>query len=166
MWDLEEPTHYSKRVGHEVPGVLAVLCEWDSEGDILRMGLRVPFAYHLALLCKNCREISKHSSFSPLKCSLFALNFVHIIVRSRHHVICLKEIIWSHLVGDMERRTCQYSICISVVYSTVAYIPSLRINSIFPLCFIGSHKTPLIGQKLLSIFVRNTFWEKQNGEKQ
>ena len=23
----KEPTHYSKRVGHEVPGVVAVLCE-------------------------------------------------------------------------------------------------------------------------------------------
>ena len=27
MWDVKEPTHYSKRVGHEVPGVLGVLCE-------------------------------------------------------------------------------------------------------------------------------------------
>ena len=27
MWDVKEPTHYSKRVGHEVPGVVAVLCE-------------------------------------------------------------------------------------------------------------------------------------------
>ena len=26
-WDVKEPTHYSKRVGHEVPGVVAVLCE-------------------------------------------------------------------------------------------------------------------------------------------
>ena len=26
-WDSKEPTHYSKRVGHEVPGVVAVLCE-------------------------------------------------------------------------------------------------------------------------------------------
>ena len=26
MWDVEEPTHYSQRVGHEVPGVLPVLC--------------------------------------------------------------------------------------------------------------------------------------------
>ena len=26
-----------------------------SEGDIPRMGLRVPFVYHLALLCKSCR---------------------------------------------------------------------------------------------------------------
>jgi len=25
--DVKEPTHYSKRVGHEVPGVVAVLCE-------------------------------------------------------------------------------------------------------------------------------------------
>ena len=28
MWDVKEPTHYSKRVGHEVPDVVAVLCEW------------------------------------------------------------------------------------------------------------------------------------------
>ena len=27
MWDVKEPTHYSKRVEHEVPGVVAVLCE-------------------------------------------------------------------------------------------------------------------------------------------
>ena len=26
-WDVKEPTHYSRRVGHEVPGVVAVLCE-------------------------------------------------------------------------------------------------------------------------------------------
>ena len=26
MWDVKEPTHYSKRVG-QVPGVVAVLCE-------------------------------------------------------------------------------------------------------------------------------------------
>ena len=54
MWDVKVPTHYSKRVGHEVPGVVAVLCECMggySEGDIPRMGLRVIFIYHLALLC-------------------------------------------------------------------------------------------------------------------
>ena len=27
MWDVKEPKYYSKRVGHEVPGVVAVLCE-------------------------------------------------------------------------------------------------------------------------------------------
>ena len=27
MWDVKEPTHYSKRVGHEIHGVVAVLCE-------------------------------------------------------------------------------------------------------------------------------------------
>ena len=26
-WDVKEPTHYSKRVGYEVSGVVAVLCE-------------------------------------------------------------------------------------------------------------------------------------------
>ena len=28
VWDIKEPTHYWKRVGHEVLGVVAVLCEW------------------------------------------------------------------------------------------------------------------------------------------
>ena len=27
MWDIKGPTHYLKRVGHKVPGVVAVLCE-------------------------------------------------------------------------------------------------------------------------------------------
>ena len=27
MRDVKEPTHYSKRVGHEVPGVVGVLCK-------------------------------------------------------------------------------------------------------------------------------------------
>ena len=27
LWDVKEPTHYSKRLGHEVPGFVAVLCE-------------------------------------------------------------------------------------------------------------------------------------------
>ena len=27
MRDVKEPTHYSKRVGHEVPGVVAALCK-------------------------------------------------------------------------------------------------------------------------------------------
>ena len=27
MWDVKEPTHYSKRVGREVPGVVAVYLE-------------------------------------------------------------------------------------------------------------------------------------------
>ena len=26
MWDLKEPTHFSKRVGHVVPGVVAIFC--------------------------------------------------------------------------------------------------------------------------------------------
>ena len=30
MWDVIEPKHYSKRVGREVPGVVAVLCVVDT----------------------------------------------------------------------------------------------------------------------------------------
>ena len=26
MWDVKEPKHFSKRVGHEVPGVVAIFC--------------------------------------------------------------------------------------------------------------------------------------------
>ena len=28
LWDVKEPTHYSRTVGDEVPGVVAVLCEY------------------------------------------------------------------------------------------------------------------------------------------
>ena len=64
MWDVKEPVHYSNRVGHEVPGVVAVLYECMGgyrEGDMPRMGLSVPFAYHLALRCKSCREKKKYN---------------------------------------------------------------------------------------------------------
>ena len=64
MWDVKEPAHYSKRAGHEVPGVVAVLCECMGgyrEGDMPRMGLSVPFAYHLAFRCKSCREKKKYN---------------------------------------------------------------------------------------------------------
>ena len=27
MWGIKKPTHYSKRLGHEVPGAMAVFCE-------------------------------------------------------------------------------------------------------------------------------------------
>ena len=46
-WEVKEPTHYSKRVEHEVPEVVADLCECMGgyrEGDMSRMGLSVPFA--------------------------------------------------------------------------------------------------------------------------
>ena len=53
MWDVNlEPTHYSKQVGHEFPGVMAVLCECMGgyrEGDIPHVGLRVLIVYHPAL---------------------------------------------------------------------------------------------------------------------
>ena len=50
-----------KRAGHEVPGVVAVLCEsmgmgGNQKGDMPRMGLIVSFAYHLALWCKSCKN--------------------------------------------------------------------------------------------------------------
>ena len=67
MWDVKEPTHYSKRAGHEVPGVVAVLCECMGgyrEGDMHRMGLSDPLAYHLALRCKSCKNKNKNMLLS------------------------------------------------------------------------------------------------------
>ena len=69
MWDVKEPTHYSKRAGHEVPGVVAVLFECMGgyrEGDMPRMGLSDPFAYHLALRCKSCKNKNKTSTSHQL----------------------------------------------------------------------------------------------------
>ena len=58
--DVKEPTYCSSRVGHEVSGVVAVLCECIvsgyREGDMPGMGRSAPFAYHLELLCKSCRK--------------------------------------------------------------------------------------------------------------
>ena len=38
LWDVKEPTHYSKRAGHEVPGVVAGLCESFGLGGYWKKG--------------------------------------------------------------------------------------------------------------------------------
>ena len=49
--DVKEPTHYLKRVGHEVPGVVAVLCgcmggmgevKWTDSGCLERLYMLTP----------------------------------------------------------------------------------------------------------------------------
>ena len=55
---LSKPAHCSKKAGHEVSGVVAVLCEslgmgGYREGDMPRIGLSVPFAYHLKTKTKQ-----------------------------------------------------------------------------------------------------------------
>ena len=64
VWDVKKPTHYTKRVGREVPGVVAVLCELVSEGDIPWLGLRVPFVYHPAFLCKKLWKKEKRETWT------------------------------------------------------------------------------------------------------
>ena len=39
MWDVKAPTDYSKRGGHDVPGVVAVLCEGMGGVDEVKYGL-------------------------------------------------------------------------------------------------------------------------------
>ena len=71
MRDIKEPTNYSKRVVHELPGVVAVLIvSGYSKGDIPCIGLRVPFVYHLAFLCKSCRK-KKRTSFQKITLDLY-----------------------------------------------------------------------------------------------
>ena len=67
---VKEPTHYLKRAGREVPGVVAGLCESFGMGGYGMggyrkrgtpcMGLSVPFVYHLALRCKSCETKSNY----------------------------------------------------------------------------------------------------------
>ena len=67
MWDIKEPTHYSKRAGHEVPSVMAVLCECMSgcrEGDMPCMGLSVSHSHITLHFCANVVE--KKKTFNPL----------------------------------------------------------------------------------------------------
>ena len=66
--DVKEPTHYSKRAGHEVPGVVAVLCEslgmgGYREGDMPRMRLSVPFAYHP---CTSVQKLKKQNKTNTI----------------------------------------------------------------------------------------------------
>ena len=43
LWNVKEPTHYSRRVGDEAPGVVAVLCsECALSSRIGRLGIMSP----------------------------------------------------------------------------------------------------------------------------
>ena len=62
-------TQYSKRVRHEIPGVVAVLCECMggyTKGDVPCKGLRVLFVCHLALLFKKLIVEKKKSFLIPM----------------------------------------------------------------------------------------------------
>ena len=61
MWDVKAPTHYSKRVGCEVPGVVAVLCVVLS----LQQGLMQSFIFsseYLPRLKVQCVKEPTHYS--------------------------------------------------------------------------------------------------------
>ena len=66
LWDVKEPTHYSKREGHEVPGVVAVLCEslgmgGYREGDMPRMGPVCISPLHFDAKAEKKKKNKKHS---------------------------------------------------------------------------------------------------------
>ena len=48
MWDVKEPTHYSKRIGREVPGAVAVLLSnktWPAWLDVSKKACDVCSTY-------------------------------------------------------------------------------------------------------------------------
>ena len=55
MWVLKNPHTIRKRVGHEVPGVVAVLCAcMGGYREVTYLARdRVLFVHHLAILCKS-----------------------------------------------------------------------------------------------------------------
>ena len=61
MWDVKEPTHYSKRVGREVPGVVAVLCVVNT-GPIL---IAVTTITEMVILYKYVEMMISASGFGP-----------------------------------------------------------------------------------------------------
>ena len=99
LWDFKEPTHYSKRAGHEVPSVVAVLCESMGgyrEGDMPRMGLSVPFRYHVALVCKRCRKkipkIGENQiKIDRVRCELGAYCYTRLLTHSGGHLGILRN---------------------------------------------------------------------------
>ena len=68
MWDVKEPTHYSKRVGHEVPGVVAVLSEWVQCCTAKRVGHEVPGV--VAVLSEWVQCCTAHLNIINRKCAI------------------------------------------------------------------------------------------------
>ena len=87
MRDVKEPTYHLKRVGHEVPGVVAVLCEWVQQ-RCPHMGLKVPFVkkkfFHLNLNHLNSFFFLVFLSPVFIVCRAVSMNlfllFLHVLV--------------------------------------------------------------------------------------
>ena len=81
LWDFKEPTHYLKRAGHEVPSVVAVLCESMGgyrEGDMPRMGLSVPFTCVQTLQKRKIPKIREHQiKIDGVRCELGSYCYSH-----------------------------------------------------------------------------------------
>ena len=62
MWDLKEPTHYSKRVGHEVHGVVAVLAFVTELAQVIYLAWNLgPHSYVTFHFCEKAVEKKKYS---------------------------------------------------------------------------------------------------------
>ena len=63
MWGVKEPKHYSKRVGREVPGVVAVLCVVNTGPMLIAVNTiteMVILYKYVEMIMINGSEISVH----------------------------------------------------------------------------------------------------------
>ena len=71
MWDVKEPKHYSKSVGREVPGVVAVLCVVNT-GPML---IAVTTITEMVILYKYVKK--KKMNVNDKRCKTYLLLFYH-----------------------------------------------------------------------------------------
>ena len=88
-WNIKEPTHYARRVGHEVPDVVAVLCEclggykevihltWDVESWLY-------MTLHFAKLDKNRSSGKKKETIATIIMKDLKKRFVNNF-KNLHH---------------------------------------------------------------------------------
>ena len=75
--DVKEPTYYSKRVGHEVPGVVAVLCESIAVPHQLIAAKKTQSAQ------SNKRQTDRQTDRHALKLAVSKIRSLNRIIKSR-----------------------------------------------------------------------------------
>ena len=60
LWDVKKPTHYSKRAEHEVPGVVAVLCESMGTEKVICLAWDLVSRTHITLYFGEKAEKNKN----------------------------------------------------------------------------------------------------------
>ena len=101
MWDVKEPKHYSKRVGREVPGVVAVLCVVDT-GPML---IAVTTITEMVILYKYVEIINQ--SIINQQTLLDSLTEISWILYARPEERCPRSILRLHHQSFLHGIACE-----------------------------------------------------------